>query len=54
MHAGLNAITAFPVYDASGLWWMAYLTAGIYLSLGWQYVLEHNPLSPVMRKVHMI
>lgn len=54
MHAGLNAITAFPVYDASGMWWMAYLTAGIYLSLGWQYVLEHNPLSPVMRKVHMI
>lgn len=54
MHAGLNAIVAFPVYDASGLWWLVYLASGIYLSLGWQYVLEHNPLSPVMRKVHII
>ncbi len=54
MRADLKAITAFPVYDASGLWWAVYIAAGIYLSLGWQYILQHNPLSPIMRKMHMI
>lgn len=52
--AEIKAITAFPVYDASGIWWLVYLVAGIYLSLGWQYVLNHNSLSPVMRKRWMI
>ena len=39
MRADLKAITAFPVYYASGFWWAVYIVAGIYLSLGWQYVL---------------
>jgi len=53
-NANIKSIVAFPVYDASGAWWMLYLAAGIYVSLGWQYILGHNPLTPFMKKVHMI
>lgn len=41
MHISLNAIVAFPVYDASGLWWVLYLVSGIYVSLFWQYILTN-------------
>lgn len=53
-HTDIKSIIAFPVYDASEIWWLLYLVAGIYISLGWQYVLEHNPLSSLMRRIHMI
>lgn len=26
----LKAIVAFPVYDSSGMWWLAYVITGIY------------------------
>lgn len=54
LRADISSIVAFPVYDASGIWWLLYLVVGIYISLGWQYVLEHNPLSSLMRRIHMI
>ena len=41
MHISPNAIVAFPVYDASGLWWVLYLLSGIYVSLFWQHILTN-------------
>ena len=54
MNIGINSIIAFPVYDSSGLWWIVYLVTGIYGSLLWKYILEHNPISKWMKKVYMI
>ena len=51
---GLNALTAFPVYDASGCWWFAYLVAGILGSLAWKYVLNHNVLTSKLRRIYVI
>ena len=52
--AGIKDITAFPVYDASGLWWLMYVFTGIYGTLLWKYILEHNPLTHLMKKIYMI
>lgn len=52
--APISSITAFPVYEASAYWWIIYLVTGIYGSLLWKVILEHNPLTKVMRKIHMI
>ena len=54
MGAGISSLTAFPVYDASGIWWFGYLLTGIYGSLLWKYILEHNPLSGRMKKICII
>lgn len=54
MKADISAITAFPIYDSSGLWWVGYLIVGLYGSLLWKHILEHNPLTPWMKKNHMI
>lgn len=51
---GLKAIVAYPVYDASGIWWIFYLVTGVYGSLVWNFILEHNPLSSYMKRLHMI
>lgn len=45
MNVGMNVITAFPIYDSSGAWWILYLLTGIYGSLLWKYILKHNPIS---------
>lgn len=54
MNISIKSITAFPVYDASGMWWILYLVTGVYGSLLWKYILEHNPMSKWMKKVYMI
>lgn len=54
MGIGLKSLTAFPVYDAAGIWWAVYLIAGMYGSLAWKYILEHNPLTSAMRRLYMI
>ena len=51
---GFYAITAFPVYDATGMWWILYLLTGIYGSLIWKYLLEHNPMTPLLKKFYLI
>lgn len=38
--ADIGAIVAFPVYDASGIWFIIYIFAGIYGSLLWEYVMK--------------
>lgn len=50
----LKSITAFPIYEASGLWWILYIFTGIYGSLLVKIILEHNCLTKTMRKLHMI
>lgn len=52
--AAVQSIAAFPVYDSSGIWCIIYLITGVYVSLGWQYILEHNPFTAIIRKVYMI
>lgn len=54
MNIDVKSIIAFPVYDASGMWWIVYVVTGIYGSLLWKYILEHNPMSKYMKKVYMI
>lgn len=48
--ADIGSLTAFPVYDASGIWWSIYFLSGIYGSLLWKYILEHNPLLKYLKK----
>ena len=50
----ISSLAAFPVYDATGFWWFAYVLTGICCSLLWKYILEHNPLSGYMKKIYMI
>ena len=50
----MKSLVSFPVYDSSGLWWIVYLLAGIYCSLVWKYILEHNVLSKYMKKYYII
>lgn len=54
MGADTSSLTAFPVYDSSGLWWFSYLLSGIYGSLVWKYILEHNIFSRHLRRLCMI
>lgn len=54
MHASFKAITAFPVFDASGAWWVVYLVTGIYGSLLINYILTHNYFTPYLRKMHIV
>ena len=54
LKAKLSAITAFPTYDTEGIWWLVYVIAGIYGSLLWKFILEHNPLSGWMTKPQQI
>ena len=51
---GLKALTAFPVYDVSGLWWLIYVITGLFGSLAWKYVLNHNFLTPLLKRIHVI
>lgn len=51
---GSKALTAFPVYDASGLWWLVYVIAGLFGSLAWRYVLNHNYLTSLLKRIHVI
>lgn len=54
MKVDVSAIIAFPVYDASGIWWILYLVTGIYGALLWNWILQHSPINHVLRKLHMI
>lgn len=54
LKAKLSAITAFPTYDTEGIWWLVYVIAGIYGSLLWKFILEHNPLSGWMKRHYII
>lgn len=54
VHAGVKAITAFPVFDASGIWWIAYLVTGLYGSLLINYIWSHNYFTPHLRKINVV
>ncbi len=54
MNLPIKTLTSFPIYDASGFWWILYIITGIYGSLLTKYILEHNIFSKVMKKLHMI
>ena len=41
--ANIYDIVAFPVYDASGIWFFVYIVSGIYGSLLWEYIMKKMP-----------
>lgn len=52
--ASIKDLVAYPVYDASGIWLFINVLAGIYGSLMWRYILNHNPLTPFMKKIYVL
>lgn len=45
--ANFHDIAAFPVYDASGIWFLVYVISGIYGSLLWEYIMKKLPFHNV-------
>ncbi len=41
-------------YNTEGMWWLAYLAAGIVISLLWGWLLRHGPLGKFLRKIHLV
>lgn len=49
-----NVLSYYPVYDTKGLWWIAYLIAGIAIPLLWGALLRFGPWGKLFKKIHIV
>lgn len=50
----VQVLIAFPTYDSKNGWWIVYIIAGIYGSLVWKYILEHNCCTKFLRSIGLV